>query len=268
MSPVQMWTSAPQGRPSVPTAASTPRAPSHASATPAMSWALTAASATVSGQRAGAGTPGCGGTWKQRHRPPGLTGTGVLGLGQGPGLSRHLGTVLGVGAEVGPGRQGYVQGGGVWGRTFQNPPSPGAGGHPFPVRMGLGAARFGGTVGGSPGPLPTSLRGGGLPAGIEMEIVNSCEADNGGCSHGCSHSSAGPLCTCPRGYELDEDQKTCIGARRRPARSPPPRAVPRRDPVTPQLPLGPVRVLLALLEAGRRVGPAEHLVPHPVGLCH
>lgn len=50
--------------------------------------------------------------------------------------------------------------------------------------------------------------------GIEMEIVNSCEADNGGCSHGCSHSSTGPLCTCPRGYELGEDQKTCIGASR------------------------------------------------------
>lgn len=45
-----------------------------------------------------------------------------------------------------------------------------------------------------------------------MEIVNSCEAGNGGCSHGCSHTSTGPLCTCPRGYELDEDQKTCIGA--------------------------------------------------------
>ncbi|KAK2105723.1 hypothetical protein P7K49_015237 [Saguinus oedipus] len=48
-------------------------------------------------------------------------------------------------------------------------------------------------------------------AGIEMEIVNSCEANNGGCSHGCSHTSAGPLCTCPRGYELDSDQRTCIG---------------------------------------------------------
>jgi hypothetical protein len=47
-----------------------------------------------------------------------------------------------------------------------------------------------------------------------MEIVNSCEANNGGCSHGCSHTSTGPLCTCPRGYELDEDQKTCIGVSR------------------------------------------------------
>lgn len=56
--------------------------------------------------------------------------------------------------------------------------------------------------------------------GIEMEIVNSCEAGNGGCSHGCSHTSTGPLCTCPHGYELDEDQKTCIGASQFPSRVP------------------------------------------------
>lgn len=63
-----------------------------------------------------------------------------------------------------------------------------------------------------------------------MEIVNSCEANNGGCSHGCSHTSAGPLCTCPHGYELDEDQKTCIGAQWFPARCPPPPVSTRRFP--------------------------------------
>lgn len=63
----------------------------------------------------------------------------------------------------------------------------------------------------SPQPL-SPAPGGGSCAGIEMEIVNSCEAANGGCSHGCSHSSEGPICTCPHGYELGEDQKTCIGA--------------------------------------------------------
>lgn len=47
--------------------------------------------------------------------------------------------------------------------------------------------------------------------GIEMEIVNSCEADNGGCSHLCRHTSSGPVCSCNFGYQLDEDQKTCIG---------------------------------------------------------
>ncbi|XP_045659333.1 multiple epidermal growth factor-like domains protein 6 [Ursus americanus] len=46
--PVKMWTNVPQGRPSVPTAASTPGGPSPACATPATSWALTAGSATVS----------------------------------------------------------------------------------------------------------------------------------------------------------------------------------------------------------------------------
>lgn len=64
---------------------------------------------------------------------------------------------------------------------------------------------------GSAGPCPTSQLSD-VTTGIEMEIVNSCEAGNGGCSHGCSHTSTGPLCTCPHGYELDEDQKTCIGA--------------------------------------------------------
>lgn len=83
-----------------------------------------------------------------------------------------------------------------------------------------------------------------------MEIVNSCEANNGGCSHGCSHTSAGPLCTCPHGYELDEDQKTCIGAQRFPARCPPPTpSVCLLDALTRQLP--PVLpILLALPWAG------------------
>lgn len=51
-----------------------------------------------------------------------------------------------------------------------------------------------------------------LSAGIEMEIVDSCEVANGGCSHGCSHSQDGPQCSCPQGYTLDLDQKTCLGA--------------------------------------------------------
>lgn len=44
-----------------------------------------------------------------------------------------------------------------------------------------------------------------------MEIVNSCETNNGGCSHLCRHTSSGPVCACNLGYQLDEDQKTCIG---------------------------------------------------------
>lgn len=47
-----------------------------------------------------------------------------------------------------------------------------------------------------------------------MEIVNSCEASNGGCSHTCHHTSSGPVCTCNFGYRLEEDQKTCTGKAR------------------------------------------------------
>ena len=49
------------------------------------------------------------------------------------------------------------------------------------------------------------------PPGIEMEIVNSCEKNNGGCSHHCEHTTNGPLCSCNHGYQLDQDRKTCVG---------------------------------------------------------
>lgn len=49
--------------------------------------------------------------------------------------------------------------------------------------------------------------------GIEMEIVNSCEKNNGGCSHHCRHSTTGPVCSCNHGYRLDDDLKTCVGKR-------------------------------------------------------
>ena len=44
-----------------------------------------------------------------------------------------------------------------------------------------------------------------------MEIVNSCEKQNGGCSHHCEHTTNGPLCSCNPGYRLQEDRQTCIG---------------------------------------------------------
>lgn len=50
-------------------------------------------------------------------------------------------------------------------------------------------------------------------SGIEMEIVNSCENNNGGCSHHCQHSASGPICSCNQGYQLDHDLRTCIGRR-------------------------------------------------------
>lgn len=49
------------------------------------------------------------------------------------------------------------------------------------------------------------------PPGIEMEIVNSCEKNNGGCSHHCEHTTNGPRCSCNHGYQLDQDRKTCVG---------------------------------------------------------
>lgn len=50
-----------------------------------------------------------------------------------------------------------------------------------------------------------------ISKGIEMEIVNSCGNNNGGCSHQCQHSNSGPVCTCNQGYRLHEDLKTCVG---------------------------------------------------------
>ena len=54
-----------------------------------------------------------------------------------------------------------------------------------------------------------------LCKGIEMEIVNSCENNNGGCSHHCQHSTSGPVCSCNHGYRLDDDLKTCVGTKPR-----------------------------------------------------
>ncbi|KAK2847059.1 hypothetical protein Q5P01_010058 [Channa striata] len=45
---------------------------------------------------------------------------------------------------------------------------------------------------------------------IEMEIINSCEKNNGGCSHYCEHTTNGPLCSCNHGFQLDHDRKTCV----------------------------------------------------------
>lgn len=104
-----------------------------------------------------------------------------------------------------------VAGRGVVARRAGEGVWPGGPGFPEPTSPGVACCQCPGRVGCHRRPHPTSLVVG-LVSGIEMEIVNSCEANNGGCSHGCSHSSTGPLCSCPRGYELDEDQKTCVGA--------------------------------------------------------
>lgn len=133
-------------------------------------------------------------------------------FGRGPGLPCPSRAVMGVGDAGGPSEDRTAGASSApWPRSPVLPVSQQSG--PGGPRLAAGSGR---TVPGGrchPGPCPTSLVAG-LVSGIEMEIVNSCEANNGGCSHGCSHSSGGPLCTCPGGYELDEDQKTCVGARR------------------------------------------------------
>ncbi|XP_043647692.1 uncharacterized protein LOC122616340 isoform X2 [Drosophila teissieri] len=39
--------------------------------------------------------------------------------------------------------------------------------------------------------------------------IDECQTKNGGCSHRCSNSEGSFKCSCPPGYELDADQKTC-----------------------------------------------------------
>ncbi|XP_011916009.1 PREDICTED: EGF-like and EMI domain-containing protein 1 isoform X2 [Cercocebus atys] len=46
--------------------------------------------------------------------------------------------------------------------------------------------------------------------GIELEIVNSCEKNNGGCSHHHEHAIGTPRCSCNHGHQLDSDEKMCI----------------------------------------------------------
>ena len=32
-----------------------------------------------------------------------------------------------------------------------------------------------------------------------------------GCSHGCNNTEGAYYCTCPVGYELSDDSRTCVG---------------------------------------------------------
>ena len=47
--------------------------------------------------------------------------------------------------------------------------------------------------------------------GIVMEVVDFCNINNGGCAHKCEHTRDGPICSCRKGYNLQADQKTCLG---------------------------------------------------------
>lgn len=165
-----------------------------------------AGSATVSGQSGQWATaqPGV----EMPHGSPGPHNC-RLALAEGQNFLVSRGRRWAWGLTVGPGRMGEDRGtpGGQGSRVHRAQELRAA---CFPVDWQQLGREDCATSGRPPSTDPTSPVA--LAAGIEMEIVNSCEADNGGCSHGCSHSSAGPVCTCPHGYELDEDQRTCIGA--------------------------------------------------------
>ncbi|KAG5677773.1 hypothetical protein PVAND_007504 [Polypedilum vanderplanki] len=46
--------------------------------------------------------------------------------------------------------------------------------------------------------------------GHSCEEIDLCSVDNGGCSHTCHSSIGQTFCTCPMGFKLDIDWKTCI----------------------------------------------------------
>ena len=46
---------------------------------------------------------------------------------------------------------------------------------------------------------------------IEMEVIDSCATNNGGCDHDCKHGVGGPICSCHKGYMLQADGRTCEG---------------------------------------------------------
>ena len=46
---------------------------------------------------------------------------------------------------------------------------------------------------------------------IELEVIDSCAINNGGCAHKCSHGNDGAICRCRKGYFLQADEKSCAG---------------------------------------------------------
>lgn len=45
-----------------------------------------------------------------------------------------------------------------------------------------------------------------------MEIIAAtCMVNNGGCQKRCKDAANGPICSCPSGYELHQDQRSCLG---------------------------------------------------------
>ena len=52
-----------------------------------------------------------------------------------------------------------------------------------------------------------------MVAGIEMEVIDLCAVDNGGCDHECRHVDTGNdvICSCHAGYRLQANMASCAG---------------------------------------------------------
>lgn len=44
---------------------------------------------------------------------------------------------------------------------------------------------------------------------VRFEDVDECASNNGGCSNGCINIPSSYQCTCPDGYALMEDRRSC-----------------------------------------------------------
>ena len=46
---------------------------------------------------------------------------------------------------------------------------------------------------------------------VQMEVIDSCTVNNGGCDQQCTHGRHGPICSCHYGYVLLSDRTSCQG---------------------------------------------------------
>ena len=41
--------------------------------------------------------------------------------------------------------------------------------------------------------------------------INECESENGGCEHNCTNEKGSFFCSCPEGFEIGSDSRSCVG---------------------------------------------------------
>lgn len=46
---------------------------------------------------------------------------------------------------------------------------------------------------------------------LKISDFNECDSDNFGCSNNCVNTLGSAFCSCPQGFQLQADQKTCSG---------------------------------------------------------